>query len=228
MFRLNLGVQAHWHILFEDFNTSVSEFYQDLREALTRWEIPDASIESVEMFEGSVLSARREYLRVSRGPHSFDVCAAPFGTGFFVSWWFVRHRRPGFYVWLGALAFLVGIEILLAFQYLVCKFTVFMVGGKACFPYLFGMFFVLLLLGLLGAAVEPNGLEDDVLALPVIGALYNFLYNPRSYYKQDNAIMFRDAVASAVNEAVNELRAQKGIQALSAAESRPQFSTLRN
>lgn len=34
-----------------------------------------------------MFSAKREYLRVRRKEHLFDVCAAPFGTGFFFSWW---------------------------------------------------------------------------------------------------------------------------------------------
>ena len=32
-------------------------------------------------------SANRQYLRMHRGKHAFDICAAPFGNGFFVSWW---------------------------------------------------------------------------------------------------------------------------------------------
>src|SRR5467141_3180264 len=35
---------------------------------------------------GGVFSAKREYLTVSRMEHTFDICAAPFGNGFFVSW----------------------------------------------------------------------------------------------------------------------------------------------
>jgi hypothetical protein len=37
--------------------------------------------------EGGLLSAKREYLRVRRKEFVFDVCAAPFGKGFFFSWW---------------------------------------------------------------------------------------------------------------------------------------------
>jgi len=41
----------------------------------------------VEFHEGGALSAKREYLRVLRREHIFDICAAPYGNGFFISWW---------------------------------------------------------------------------------------------------------------------------------------------
>jgi hypothetical protein len=34
-----------------------------------------------------LLSAKREYLHVRRGKLAFDICGAPFGTGFFLSCW---------------------------------------------------------------------------------------------------------------------------------------------
>lgn len=37
--------------------------------------------------QGSIFSDQRRYLRVERSYLVFDICAAPFAHGFFVSWW---------------------------------------------------------------------------------------------------------------------------------------------
>jgi hypothetical protein len=46
---------------------------------------------------GGPASAKREYLQVGREKLIFDICGAPFGTGFFVSWWLAEaktNRNP--------------------------------------------------------------------------------------------------------------------------------------
>ena len=72
-------VLSHWYHLFEDLEASPMEFYASVEESVERREIPDAERSRVDHHEGGVLSAKREYLRVSRGRLAFDVCAAPFG-----------------------------------------------------------------------------------------------------------------------------------------------------
>src|SRR5688572_12043324 len=84
------AVMSHWSKLFENFQTSPLPFYDSVEAAIARREIPDVAMERVEYKEGGLISARREYLRVKRGKHAFDVCAAPFGTGFFFSTWLVE------------------------------------------------------------------------------------------------------------------------------------------
>jgi hypothetical protein len=37
--------------------------------------------------EGGSFSSKRIYLRVVRQGVTFDICGAPFGSGFFASWW---------------------------------------------------------------------------------------------------------------------------------------------
>src|SRR5687767_10764762 len=81
------AVLSHWSKLFENFQTSPRPFYDSVEAAIARREIPDVALERIEYKEGGLISPRREYLRVKRGKHAFDVCAAPFGTGFFFSTW---------------------------------------------------------------------------------------------------------------------------------------------
>ena len=63
-------VAAHWHKLSLDFHSSVEQ-------ALKRREIPGLKSSRVYRNEGGILSAQREYLRVSAGRHTFEMCAAP-------------------------------------------------------------------------------------------------------------------------------------------------------
>src|SRR5690349_12311286 len=81
-------VISRWSTLIEDFNMSSQDFYAQVTKAVEKRKIPDAKIERIEMKEGGVFSAKREYLSIScKKDFYFAICAAPFGTGFFVSWW---------------------------------------------------------------------------------------------------------------------------------------------
>lgn len=97
-------ILSHWHKLFEGFQESPQQIYSQLEEAIQRREIPDLNISRINYPEAGVLSARREYLRVRRKEHIFDICAAPFGTGFFVSWWLTKTQQ---FPWLHALLIIV-------------------------------------------------------------------------------------------------------------------------
>jgi len=90
-------ILSHWHKLFEGFQDSPQRIYSLIEEAIGRREIPDVDISRINYPEAGALSARREYLRVRRKDHIFDICAAPFGTGFFVSWWL---GEPKAFFWL--------------------------------------------------------------------------------------------------------------------------------
>src|SRR5580658_2564985 len=91
---------SHDPLLIEAMKFSSQEFYTRVEKALAARQIPDASVTRVDWKEGGLLSARREYLRVQRERFVFDVCAAPFGTGFFVSVWCAeRPLRLGLLAW---------------------------------------------------------------------------------------------------------------------------------
>ena len=86
-------VFSYWHHLLENVQASPLEFYKALEGALQKRQIPDVTHSRVSWSEGGYFSARREYLRVRRNDLTFDICAAPYGTGFFVSWWLGSLRR---------------------------------------------------------------------------------------------------------------------------------------
>ena len=78
---------SHWYQLIENLQASPMEFYTAVEQAVEQRKIPDASRSRIDWREGGLLSAKREYLRVKRKQYIFDICGAPFGNGFFVSWW---------------------------------------------------------------------------------------------------------------------------------------------
>jgi hypothetical protein len=77
----------HWNHLFPNLQFSSEEFYSLVEAKIHSQAMPDVRITRVNYAETSIISNRREYLRVERKEDLFDICAAPFGTGFFVSYW---------------------------------------------------------------------------------------------------------------------------------------------
>ena len=80
-------VLSHWYHLVEGLQASPKEFYTAVEHAIEQHKLPDAKRHRIDWSEGGIFTAKREYLRVTRKHLVFDICGAPFGTGFFVSWW---------------------------------------------------------------------------------------------------------------------------------------------
>jgi hypothetical protein len=80
-------ILSHWYHLTEGLHCSSQAFYTALERAIDNRKLPDVRLSRIDHHEGGILSAKREYLRVRRKELIFDICAAPFGAGFFVSWW---------------------------------------------------------------------------------------------------------------------------------------------
>lgn len=84
-------VISHWSTLIEDFNASPQQFYAAVNKSLEKRKMPNARIDLITFKESHLLSAKREYLRIScKNDFYFAICGAPFGTGFFISWWLLQ------------------------------------------------------------------------------------------------------------------------------------------
>jgi hypothetical protein len=207
------NVISHWHHPIENFNTSTMEFYAAVEQALQPRQIPDYSVSRIDWREGGILTARREYLRIRRGKLAFDLCAAPFGTGFFFSWWLAELPPTHALLW----AFLILIGGLGIFGICVAKFGI---AGIFLGPLVIvGLTFLLGYLlrdGQLGADTE-----DAVLAIPFFGGLYERFFKPSTYYKFDTTLMFQSVVHTAVLEVVDQLMSAKGARPLTELERKP-------
>lgn len=207
-------VLSHWYHLFETLEASPMEFYASVEESVERREIPDAERSRVDHHEGGMLSAKREYLRVSRGRLTFDICGAPYGKGFFVSWWLAEIRRGP------ALLFAIFVGILVAL------WIAFRIG------FFFGVlaFFIGVPLTLWFLARHPppqlEGWDDPLVAIPLFGPMYEAWFRPATFYKIDTAFMFRESVRRAVMEVVDEMTEARGLRALSELERKPMLEAL--
>ncbi len=206
------AIISHWYTLLENFEASPKEFYASVESAVKERQIPEATISRVDWHEGGILSARREYLRVIRGRYMFDICGAPFGRGFFISWWLAEAQSP-----LGPLA--LAVLILYGIFGIAISFKL--------FGFLLGLFFAAiglpalfwLFVKIMSSARE--GWDDPLVAMPLFGPLYERFFRPRTYYKMDTALMFQEAVRSAVSEVVDGMTKAKGIRTLSELERKP-------
>ena len=204
-------VHSHWNHLFEDFQTSPLEFYRSVEEAIARRQVPNTSRSRVKWHEGGALSAEREYLRVTRGKLNFDIGAAPFGTGFFFSSWLVGPKTHG-------LRYLIALLVILI---LVAAASVKLLGVALGLIMLIVLIPAALLL--LGDSVRKGrlGTEESVLAIPLLGSIYEAIFLPDTYYKLDTESMFQTAVHASVMEALHGITKAKGIRPLTELEQRP-------
>jgi hypothetical protein len=117
---------SHWYTLIENLQCSSMAFYQSVETGIGNRQVPQSSLSRVTWPEGGVFSARREYLRVKRKDLILDICAAPFGTGFFVSWWL--GPKPGL------LGFFYSMPVVgVIFGYLTRPFTFYRIDTALMF-----------------------------------------------------------------------------------------------
>lgn len=212
-------IHSHWYNLYAGFQYSTQDYYAQLEQALQPHQIPNVSVSRVEYREGGVFSAKRQYLRIQCDRLVFDICGAPFGSGFFFSWWLGELHGANIFT---VIAVLIGFLIagMIAISILSSVLT-------AIFGYYLGMLSVLfsipVLLWLLGMFVRTNpmGIEDTILEIPVVGPFYEHLFRPVTYYKIDTALMFQSAVHSVVMEVIDAITKAQGLRTLSEAERKP-------
>lgn len=210
---------SHWYNLIENFTYSSQTYYGQITEALVPRQIPDIKVSYVEHPEEGVFSAKRIYLRVQRGRFVFDICGAPFGTGFFVSWWLGELRGANIFVVLGALLgfFVIAMTVVSIIGAALTYQLGFIIGSMFVFLSIPAVFLVMFLI----VKLNPMGIEDTIIEIPYIGPVYERLFRPTTYYKIDTALMFQSAVHTTVMQVVDEITKEKGLKALSEDQRKP-------
>lgn len=107
-FSCNVVIHTNWLCPFDKTQFSPQEFYDAVEKSLKEREVPGISfsrVSHVTTHRTIFLDDRREYLCANRKECRFQMCAAPFGTGFFVSYWVFELER-------GYITFLKKIPIL--------------------------------------------------------------------------------------------------------------------
>ncbi len=199
--------------LFEGLQAQPSEVYAAITTALTRRGIPDLALSEIIYREAGYFSGGRAYLRVSREHHVFDICAAPFGGSFFVSWRLAEARPAAFWPTLAALLY-GGLTYAFFLEF-------FELRGA-----LWGALLFLAAFLLLGAVVTQTAGErwvQYVLVIPGLGWLLERLFLPPTYFRLDTAAMFGESVKSALREVLDEMTKTKGIRPLTDDDWKPRM-----
>jgi hypothetical protein len=193
----------HWYALIPGFNTSTKDFYTAVEDELKTREVPGLDIFHVDFAEGGVLSAKREYLRMTRERLVFDICAAPFGKGYFFSCRFAEI--PAVIRLWQLLVVLIGALMItaLAFRFLgLILGVVTLVAG-----------FIFLIYTLRNAvSMGLRNLDATLIKSPVVGPIYENWFRKETYYRQDTRLMYRDTVNDIVKAQVEETTGAKGIK----------------
>ncbi|MEK7630502.1 MAG: hypothetical protein AAB417_00510 [Patescibacteria group bacterium] len=203
------AIISHWHRLIENLETSSLEFYTAVEKAIEKRQVPDGKPSRIDWQEGGLLSAKREYLRVSRGRHSFDICAAPFGNSFFVSTWLGEPRpSPVLPTAAAVIGFMVAWNL---------------IGSQLGMGVglLVSVLAVVIGLGIVGVLLSESGKEVYIVVIPVVGWVFERLFRPLTYFRIDTTLMFQEAVHGAVLEVIDALTQAKGLRPLSELERKP-------
>lgn len=233
------NVLSNWHTLVDDFSTSGQDFYTAVEERVKARDVPGVTFKRIISPERGIGSARREYLRIRRKRVAFDLGAAPFGTGYFFSWWLVQLGPRFPMLWL--LGFLLVVVFLpLGFAGVLLEIlqdpSMRRIDFSSTVPYGIAAAVVILsipvfglLVGLLFGWLADEGLfgpPEKVLQIPVAGWLYRVFFNPNTYHALDTAMMFQESIRRSVNEALDETLTGQGLRALSEEALQPTIRDL--
>lgn len=84
---------SQWSQLIPSFKYSTKEFYDLLHKAISDNQIDNIKLKIVSETKGGALTNSRAYYRIRWEEYDYYVCAAPFGDGFFISWWLFNKQR---------------------------------------------------------------------------------------------------------------------------------------
>lgn len=76
---------SHWYRHIDGLAQSAQALYAAIETAVNARQLLDVKFSRVNYKEGGMFSAKREYMRIRRDDLTFEICGAPFGTGFYVS-----------------------------------------------------------------------------------------------------------------------------------------------
>lgn len=210
-------VISHWYVLIPSFQGSTQDFYTAIEQRLKDMEVPGLEINRVEFSEGGPLSAKREYLRMSRERLVFDVCAAPFGTSYFFSLRFAEVPAV-LRIWQLAVVLLGGSIIWGLFWQI--------------FGFFLGNLFILIALGCLiyvlsnAVTLGLQDLDATLIKTPILGAVDQAFFRKETYYRHDTRLMYLETVNVIVKMQVEAVTAAKGVKLLSIKQHAPLLDDL--
>jgi len=71
---------------FENLQLSAQDFYETLKTTIGQYQFPDVRCEIRTLSDNGWFESKRLYLQVKFHSFTYNICAAPFGKNFFISW----------------------------------------------------------------------------------------------------------------------------------------------
>lgn len=194
-------VHAHWFIPLASFRSDTAQCYQSLEEELTARKMPQLVVERIDFKDGGWLSPKRAYLRMRRERTVLDFCSAAFGTGWYFSCRAATLPRS---LTSGEKALvLLGLAGFYALYW--------MLFGLVVSGIVFGASGIFLLVVFLSAR-KWGGLDEFLLYLPVIGAVYEARFRKESYQREDQRLVYVEMVLAVIRQKVVEFTAAGGVE----------------
>jgi peptidoglycan hydrolase-like protein with peptidoglycan-binding domain len=189
-------VHQRWCDLIKGITATPSEVYDIIEEHVANMKVPELEISREFWHEGGALSAKRQYLRFARERLVFDICAAPFGTSFFLSF-----RCSEIPLVIDPLAIFVVLSVIGgALSGLALAFG--LVWGGIILVFILSLVVFLMR----SAVLRGLGNVDRVLMkTPLLAPLYEIFLRPVTYYRIDSTAMYLQAVQGAVAEAFQKI-----------------------
>lgn len=197
-----IQVREPWRLFVDGFRISAQDFYSTVETEFARRQMPGVVVTRDHWLEAGPLSDQREYLRVERGRFRFELCAAPFGSGFFfslrhlylpptVNWWFVL---------LAGIALTFGFIEVVAFYGLLMAIAI-LLGG------LLALVLALRTLGSSGL----TGVERALVESSWVGGLYEILFRRKTRFSEDSQAAFDSLGEAIIKELTNQATRTKGV-----------------
>lgn len=194
-------VLAHWLVPLIDFQSDTERFYQAVEAELAARELPGLKPERIQFRKGAIWTAGRTYLRLRRERVVYDLCSASFGK----CWWFSARAAelPRSFGCLGmAVLFIVAANFFLIYLYLFGL----MIGSLVLVSSIAALVLFFSLIG------QWADMDDFLVQIPILGALYESYGRPSTYHRQDEWITFADIANGIVKEKVAEFCAAGGVE----------------
>jgi hypothetical protein len=203
--------------LIPNLNYSPQDFYALVMKYVSAREVPAMEPQYLMMRQGGLATARRLYLQIRRDRMFIEICAMQFGNGFFVSERVFERRVPG-----PVLRMILGLFALTW----VSIFVWFWLGQMAAFLTFTGLIALALSIMRLAAGNAADTLDRALSDFPIIGSVYEWLFHPNTFFREDTNMAYREAVHDAVQEAKEQIQSHRGSRQSSAQASVPAVEDL--
>lgn len=204
----------HWYSLALGQQFSVQECYEAIETEVKAQKMPSLRVERVNLAEGGLVSDMREYLRIKRDRHCFDICAAPVGVNFFFSY---RNYIEPIVVKLWEFVVL----------YVVLSLTVWLFV-KVFGSYAGSIVFLACCAALVwfmrhAVGLGMQNLDESLASTFALGPVYEKYFRKDTYYRQDLRIAYSSLVGNIVKQEIERVTAAKGVCLVREYEYSPLF-----